>query len=161
MARTCSLCRHERRAEIDAALMAGLSNRTISKQFEITDSAVQRHRSHLPRALAPANRAAEVTRADSLLEKLAEIESAARRIAAQAEAAEDHRSAIAAIRELIRLAELLARLRGELKAGATVEVSVIQNADWPLVRDAIVRALEPYPDARLAVARALEALRAA
>jgi hypothetical protein len=48
--RSCSVCRHDKTAEIAKAIAAGGSNRTVSLQFEVTESAVQRHRVNCLRA---------------------------------------------------------------------------------------------------------------
>jgi hypothetical protein len=59
---------------------------------------------------------------------------------------------LGAIREARGNVELLAKLLGELDERPVVNVMLID----PKVRDAIVRALTPYGEARLAVANALE-----
>jgi hypothetical protein len=48
--RSCSVCRHDKTADIAKAIAAGGSNRTVSLQFEVTESAVQRHRVNCLRA---------------------------------------------------------------------------------------------------------------
>lgn len=50
--------------------------------------------------------------------------------------------------------ELLARLMGELKEQPIVNV-LLTTPEWIKTRTVLLRALEPYPDARLAVAAAL------
>jgi hypothetical protein len=64
---------------------------------------------------------------------------------------------LGAIREARGNVELLAKLLGELDERPVVNVVLID----PEVRDAIVRALAPYGEARLAVANALEPFEAA
>lgn len=51
--------------------------------------------------------------------------------------------------------ELLARIIGQLKDPAVLNLTV--HVEWIQLRGVILRALDPYPDARLAVAEALEA----
>jgi hypothetical protein len=58
--------------------------------------------------------AAEVSRADSLIDQLERLKEDARRIKQKAEAAKDYRTALAGVRELTRLVEFAARLSGEL-----------------------------------------------
>ena len=156
MARTCTVCLHPRRPEVDAALLAGEPLRTIADQFGRSKTALLRHREHVVPALALAKQAAEVADADSLLEKVRGLEADARRIAAAAEVAADLRTALAGVRELTRIVELLARLRGELGNEGSVTVNVIQSPEWAAVRERIARALEEFPEARRAVAAALE-----
>ena len=45
MPQTCSICKHQKRSEIDAALVSPDSLRTIAKRFETSAAALHRHRS--------------------------------------------------------------------------------------------------------------------
>ena len=59
MARACTVCEHEERLHIDAALVGGRSLRDIARTFELSVSAVHRHQSrgHVAEAMqATANR---------------------------------------------------------------------------------------------------------
>ena len=72
---------------------------------------------------------------------------------ATAEEGKDLRIALGAIREARGCVELLGKLAGELQDGATVNVFI--SAEWQTVQTAILDALAPHPDARIAVAMAL------
>jgi hypothetical protein len=50
MSRQCKPCGHEKTADIAKAIAAGGSNRSIALRFEVTESAVQRHRVNCLRA---------------------------------------------------------------------------------------------------------------
>jgi hypothetical protein len=67
MPRTCTICRHPKRAEINQALVAGVAFRIIAKHFETSWQAVRRHKDHLPDQVVKAHDAKEVARADDLL----------------------------------------------------------------------------------------------
>lgn len=160
MARPCSVCRHPDRDAINAALVDGTPNRRVATQHGVSEAAVRRHRAdHLPAALIGAHDAEEVAHADSLLDQLAVLQADARRIQGKAEASRDYRAALAGIRELVRICELIAKLIGELDERPRVNV-LVASPEWTAVRTTILRALEPHPEARLAVARALRELRA-
>jgi hypothetical protein len=151
----CTVCAHPQRADIDAALVAGGENRVLAKAWGLGRESVRRHReSHLPAALVASQRAAEVVRGDDLLTKVADLEANARRIATQAEQASDLRTALAGVRELTRIVELLAKLRGQLDESPKVAV-LVNSAEWVDLRTKVLRALEPFPAARQAVADAL------
>jgi hypothetical protein len=66
----------------------------------------------------------KVGQPDSLVEKVRQLELEARRLGKKAEDAGDFRGAMAAVRELVRIVELLAKLQGELRepSGTTVNV---------------------------------------
>lgn len=155
MPRTCTICAHPQRNDIDAALIAGGPNRSIAVQYSLSAASVQRHRdSHLPASMAAAARAAEVARGDGLLALVRGLLAKALGILKKAEDSNDYRTALAAIREARGTLELLARLQGELQDTTTVNV-LVASPEWLSLRGAILAALEPYPAARAAVAKAV------
>jgi hypothetical protein len=88
---------------------------------------VYRHQRHLLTALsAPVKQkdAGEFFQEDSLLAKIAQLETEARRLGKKAEDAGDLRGAMAAVRELVRIVEVLGKLQGEITepGGTTVNV---------------------------------------
>jgi len=157
MPRTCTVCGHAEREAIDRALLAGEAFRNIAERFGTSPTAVFRHKAdHVPAALAQASEAAEVARADGLLDQLAELRADARRIGGKAEGAGDLKTALAGVRELVRIVELTAKLVGELDERH--QVNVLVAPEWLMVRTALLDALRAYPDARTAVAARLVAL---
>lgn len=133
MPRTCTVCLHPKRSEVDAALLAGEPLRTIADQFGPSKTALLRHREHVAPALAVAKQAAAVADADSLLEKVRGLEVDARRIGKAAETAGDARIALGAVRELTRIIELLGRLRGELDSKGSIKMTVGAESTGPFV----------------------------
>ncbi len=113
MPRPCTVCTHPDRAGIDQALVSGQSYRTIAKRSGTSPSAVLRHKeSHLSTTLLKASGAREVARADDLLQKVRDLEAEARRIGRRAEKEGDLRCAIASVKQLMDIVDLLARLMG-------------------------------------------------
>lgn len=157
MPRPCTICSHARRAEIDAALVAGQApNTTIAALFGVTESAIRRHaREHLPAALTKAQEAQEVAQADDLLGQVQNLQSRTLAILKTAEATGDLRIALQAIAQARNNLELLARLLGELHDQEIKVAVLVASPDWLRLRGAILAALEPWPDARLAVAEAI------
>ncbi len=154
MPRTCTICAHEDRAEINEALLAGEPYRSIAKRYEASESAVYRHKlEHLPVTLTKAQDAAEVAQADDLLEQVRSLQARALTILGKAEQAGDLRTALTGVREARACLELLAKLSGELQQEGTVNVLVAP--EWLTMRHTITMALEPYPQARTAVLEAL------
>ena len=149
MPRACSICIHRQRKAIERSLLAGEPFRKLAARFDTSTGALQRHKGeHLSTALLKTDRAKQATRGDDLLNKIENLEADARRIAAKAEKGDDLRTAIVAIRELTRIVELLAKLRGELQnAPTTINIQVLAPV--------ILGALEGYPETRLAVAERL------
>ncbi|MBF0588707.1 MAG: hypothetical protein HQL53_06230 [Magnetococcales bacterium] len=155
MARTCSVCAHKRIKAINKALVKGEALRAISRQYKLSKDALRRHKAaHLPKAMAKAQEASEVVHGNDLLGQLAALQEDARRISKKAESAKNFNAALAGVRELVRIVELLAKMQGELQEAPQVNLFV--SAEWVSVQAVVVKALEPFPDARQAVVKALE-----
>jgi hypothetical protein len=162
MPRTCTVCSHPERTTIDEALISGgEALRTIADQWSVSKTALIRHKTdHLPAHLAAAHDAAEVVRADSLLDQVRALQAKTLAILQKAEGAGDLRTATAAIGQARQNLDLLGRLAGELRTGegTTVNVGVFASAGFGEVQVALFRALAPFPEARVAVASALKAI---
>jgi hypothetical protein len=154
VARKCTVCSHEEANAINEALVIEkASNRSIAKRYDVNHNAVQRHRQHVPEMLAQAKKAQEVADADDLLRQVRALQSKTLSILLKAEGAGELRTALAAIREARGNVELLARLAGELDTRPVINLNV--SPEWLELRAVIVTALEPHPDARQAVVRAI------
>ena len=150
----CSICHHPEHEAIDAALVGGTSLRDIACQFAVGRMALQRHQSHIPTSVARAHEAGEVAEADRLLSIVRDLLQAAIGTITQAEHADELRTKLAAIREARETAKLLLEVNGKLQTAPTF--NIIMAPEWVEVRTVVLQALGPYPDARLAVAGALE-----
>ncbi len=149
-----TIATHPDRAAIDAAIVAGVPNRRIATQYGLSEGAVRRYKADgLPATLVKAKDAEEATHGDDLLAQLATLQADARRIGARAEGEGDLRTALAAVRELVRMIELLAELQGELNRAPQVNITL--SPEWLAVRLVILEALAAHPAARLAVAERL------
>src|SRR5262249_42674576 len=126
VARACTICSHPRVLEINEALVQREAYRRVSKRFGASESAMFRHQQqHLPATMIDAKDAVEVGQVDSLMEKVRQLELEARRLGKKAEDAGDFRGAMAAVRELVRIVELLAKLQGELREPSGMSVNVV------------------------------------
>ena len=160
MPRTCTVCRHEQRADIEKALIVRQPFRHIAAQYKVSTSALVRHSDdHLPKSLLKARDAAEVAAADNILAQMQDLRDRALAILTEAEKAGDLRTALGAIREGCRCVELLGRLAGELQEGATVNILV--SPQWLRVQTVVLGALDAHPEARASVADALAKMEAA
>jgi hypothetical protein len=162
--------------------------RTVAAGFGISAEALFRHRKkHLPELLARALAAKprpvprsvrkdpatpaydeEIARHQEVIEarheqhaidvmqQLRAINAACLEVLTKARAAEKHSTLLGAVDRILRQIELQARLLGEIQDGTTVNVLIAP--EWHQVRLVVVNALRPYPEARAAVAQALNAL---
>lgn len=156
MPRSCTICTHPKREEIDRSLVAGESTAKISGRYRTIDErALRRHRAnHLPAKLVMAEKAEEVAQADDLLDQVRDLQERALAILDKAEETGELRTALSAIREARSNLELLAKLLGELDERP--QVNILISPEWLELRTVIVGALEPYSEARGAVLRALD-----
>lgn len=153
----CSVCTHPACAAVDEALAAGTALAALSRTYGLSSDALARHKArHLPTTMAQATQAAEVLRADDLLQQARDLQSKALSILDQAEEAGDLRTAVAANREARGCLELLARLLGEIDNRPQVNLFV--SPQWTSALQVVMVALQPYPDARIAVADRLAEL---
>ncbi len=153
MAKVCTVCNHPQRNEVDKALVNGESLRMIGKRFDISYSSVNRHKEHIPGALAKAQKAIEVFKGDDLLREVMELQSRATAILDKAELAGDLPTALRAIREAKGCLELLAKMQGELQQEGTTNIHI--HPSWVEIRTTILQALTPYPEARVMLAEVL------
>lgn len=150
----CSLCRHAEREAIDAAIVEGRDSlRNIALRYGTSAPSVLRHRAHIPGALVLAQEAAEVTRADSLLERTRRLEDDARRLLAKAEAEGDVRAAIAAVKTALDVVALLHKVAAEAREK---ESDLVDSPEWERLRGTIVNALVRFPEAFDAVWKAVD-----
>ena len=139
MPRTCTVCRHLQREEIERQLLGGSSFRIIAKRFGTSAAALQRHRAdHLTKDLLRARDEQGVLRCDRLLDGVRTGEDraeslyvAAETILKRALAVKDLKTAIQSIRAAVDVMgearaylELRGTLSGELGAPATQQVSI-------------------------------------
>ena len=154
--RRCTICSHEHVAAIDRALIAGRPYRGIAKTFGVSEDAVGRHRAHLPKTLLNAHDVAETIRADELLAEATALQAKAWELLQAAEAQDDQRTALMAVREIRGCLELLARLLGEIQDRPML--TLVTAPEWLVLRGTLLTALAPFPEARTAVAGHLLAL---
>lgn len=159
MAQPCSVCTHPDATLINEALVIeGASNRAITRQYGLSKDAVRRHREHIPQLLVKASQAMEVADADALLDKVEDLYAEAKAVLEAGKGERDHRLVLMAIDRAGKQLETLAEMRGELNRQPHVNVALVHHPDYARLREAIVGALEPHPEARWAVAAALRGI---
>jgi hypothetical protein len=157
MPRRCTVYDYPKRYSIDEALVSSALYRSVAKRFQLSESAVYRHKTeHLPAHLLKAVEVEEAATADYLLDQVRSLQAHALGILERAEKSCDLRTALAAISQARASLELLGKLAGELDERPVV--NLIVYPEWLEPRAMIARALEPHPAAHRAVLRALESV---
>jgi len=155
MTRVCTVCSHENRAGIDFALLSVTAVRSIKNLNGLTHPSVIRHReNHLPTTLLKAQEAEEIADADNLLAEIRDLQRKTYGILEKAEAAEDLRTALGAIREARGNLELLAKLAQLIDDRPQINLHI--SPEWLELRAVIVTALDAHPEAQQSVLRAIE-----
>ena len=139
MGQACSICSLPLAGAIDELLRSGRSARAVAAEFEVSYDALTRHHRNHTRRAPPAIPEAAGDPLDELV--------AALRVRALAGHPSDTRE--------YRLA-LLAQADAQHAAPPRTELA--GEPEWIALRTRLLEALEPFPEARLAVAAALESL---
>jgi hypothetical protein len=156
MPQTCSICTHSDRLQIEASLIAGMSLRRIAAQFGTSDASLRRHKQNCIKPAIQAVQAEQQAKQEeqSAWTALSEMEwmrGEARKIYTDVRGMGDHRTSLSALGELRKQTELYSELTGELDRSTHVEL----HQEWVNMREIIFQALAPFPEARIAVAKAL------
>lgn len=114
MAPKCTICHHKQRESIDVDITSGVSNRTIATQYGVSISAVQRHRSHIPKALAEAKQAEDLARSDDLLEQLERALKIAWTVVNSCLEAGDNRTVLQGVKEIRESIKFLCEIAAEI-----------------------------------------------
>jgi hypothetical protein len=154
--RSCTICAHPAREAIDQALAQKRGIPRLAAEYRVSEDALLRHRTrHLPALLVKAHAVREVTQADDLLGQLRALHARTLALLDEAEQAGKVGVAFMGIGQARGNLELMAKLMHQLEAQPTVNIMI--SAEWVQVRSLLLATLAPYPEARLAVARALQA----
>jgi predicted transcriptional regulator len=157
MSRVCTVCSHEDRFDIDTILVdRSASYRDIAERFALSKTAVSRHVTggHISELLSLADDAERSAQADTLLDRIEDLQARTLAILEASEETREHGTALSAIREARRNLELIGEVTKELNRTPTLNLHL--NAEWIELRTAIVEALEPHLEARESVLRAIE-----
>lgn len=153
----CTCCTHPDHAEIDAAIVAGESVRSIGSRFGVSPWAVSRHHT---RHMSPALVALQVEReqADAATAR-AQLENLI--ASAQAildDAMKDGRPAVAlqAVAQLRPLVETLGKVTGEWAPDPLVSINLLQHPEGQQAIQIVLAELADQPDVRRRIAERLQ-----
>lgn len=157
MPQPCSICISPQRAEIEKALVSGEPLRDIAGRCPVSRSALHRHKQeHLPGHLVKAHEEESIGQAIDVVRQLKAINAACLEILQKSRADGKLSISLGAVDRIHRQIELQAKLLGELQETGP-QVNVLVAAEWHEVRVNVLAALSPFPEARSAVARVLDA----
>jgi hypothetical protein len=135
--------------------------RSISKRFDVSQTALSRHlNDHLADYVQQALREYGTSKGIKVLNKLGNIVQRLEAFLDKAEADEDGLGFRATAGELRKHLELISKLQGELvqEGATTVNIALVEHPDYQRLEELIFRALEHHAQARWDVAEALKEL---
>lgn len=155
----CKVCRHPKRSEIEKQLAArALTTVEVAKIVDCHNSTVSRH---MLRCVAPNVR--EFVRAKAkerqslnVLDQLRQSHQTTLQILDAALSEGKDRVALKALEVELKQLELNARITGQFSDAP--QVNLMMAPEFVKLKQVIVDRLLPYPDARLALSEALDAL---
>lgn len=161
----CPVCAHAEVEQIDVALVSGrLTLRAVTAVYApLTAEQLRAHRDqHLVpdlREVAESHESdAHLATAESVYVTLLQLGETMRKIAL--DESESGRVRVSASAEARQVAQVIAAAGGMVLDRVEHVISLNDSPEWPVVSSAILRALDPYPDAREAVLEALTSLAA-
>ena len=102
----------------------------MAARFTLSAGALFRHRQgHLPERLLNARDARETSKAKNLIAQIETLQTRAKQILEKAESGGDLRTALAGVKELSRLIELVARMTREQFRGADPATATVDSVD--------------------------------
>jgi len=157
MPRPCTVCSHKDVDEINRLLLCSDSYRDIARQFGLSKDAVARHKeSHIAGLLSKSTELkaeVESTQGTQTLAEVRELKARALEILDEAQGAGDLKTALLGIREARSCLELYMKAEGQIKDSP--QITIITNPEWMELRTVIIQALDPFPQAKEAVAHAI------
>jgi hypothetical protein len=142
-------------------LVGTASLRDIAAVYRVSQDALGRHKAdHLPLTVAKAEATKHVEQARGIVAsgldvvaQLRAINGVTMHVLQEARDRHDGELALKAVDRVQRQIELQAKLLGDLDERPVVNILIAP--EWLSVRTTLLRALQPYPEARTAVAAAL------
>lgn len=165
---SCQVCNSPHRHSVDVALAHGLGHDAIGKRFDLSPHSVQRHgKNHLsPQMMAAVQHALHPSAVDLDALKVSEGENLLHHLVHQRARIGQH------IELAVSIGDAGAAIRGEAAITSNLQLvskllgvlvnvhemrhqHILTHPDYLRLREVLLRALAPFPDARIAVGRAL------
>ncbi len=157
MSRSCTVCIHDRREDIDIALVRGVSVRAVEASYGVTYRSAQRHKeNHLSPTLIRTMEARQAGIEGNVADHVRRLLGDSYDLMERAKETGDIRLAVTAMGNLRETLKLLGDATGELNRNQPATV-INLNTDPQIaeLKSIILGALDPYPEAAQAVAAAL------
>lgn len=156
----CTVCTHADVDQINAMLLGKTTFAKVAVKFSLSKDAVRRHNdNHLGEVLAAlkeSQRAEAGGDSTSALVRLEELYERTNELLEQAQHAGNGGQVLQAVREARATLESIAKITGELNDKPQLTINLAASPEWMQLQGVLLAALSPFPDARLAVADAID-----
>ena len=150
----CKACNYSGHEEHDKALLAGkLNDSDYARIVGCTHKSIARHRAHISEEIAQSAQAQAILTTDELFKSIQDEASIVRELRDEARDEGNIELALKAVDRALKCIEIYAKVRGLIQEGP--QVNILINPEWIELRTLIIKALEPYPQAREAVVHAI------
>ena len=139
----CAACQSDKQAEIDEALVRGVSLRSLARRYDISRNALAAHKlNHVSPALLAVRQERVAAGASTTVDRLEALFETGQSILDAAKKSGNAALGLSAMRELRGTIELMARVTGELDERPQVTVNLQQSAEWIRVQMVVVKFVE-------------------
>lgn len=156
----CTVCTHADVDQINALLLGKSTFAKVAVKYSLSKDAVRRHNdNHLGEVLASLKKSQQAEAGEDVGSALARLEDLYERtneLLVQAEHAGSTGQALQAVREARATLESIAKITGELNDKPTLTINLAASPEWLQLQSLILAALSPFPDAKYAVAEAID-----
>jgi len=151
----CKACNFPGHEEHDKALLTGkISDSDYAKIVGCASPSIARHRGHISEEIAQSAKAQAILTADQLFKSIQDEAAIVRELRDEARDEGNIELALKAVDRALKCIEIYAKVRGLIRDGP--QVNILINPQWIELRTLIVKALDPFPEAKVAVVGALE-----
>lgn len=156
---SCVFCNHRDRSGIEKAVATKkLSMTAAAKRIGCDKASVSRHmKTHVSDKIAKAAEANDLQEGLNVINALTESRARLLSIYDEARASGDLRSAIASLQTEVSQLSLMGKITGQFSDQSQVNV-LMASAEDERIMAVIYRVLEPYPDIRVTLSEALDAM---
>lgn len=155
--RPCGICNHEDSEEIDRLLFEGRPIRELAVKWSISADSLKNHnQKHMGEALVKLKKGKRGEDGETALARLELLLARLELMLNQAEHNGQASLGLQAAREMRSTIESIAKITGELNDKPQLTINLAASPEWIQLQGVLLAALSPFPDARLAVADAID-----
>jgi hypothetical protein len=158
MGERCTVCTHPEADALNVALGSGTAAAKVAREYGVSVDSLKRHRAgHLtPAMVRVAVKRRNEAGAVSAVERLESLYGQAQALLNMAETKGSLMAGGNIIGQLRGIIETMARLSGELDERPSITVNLMSSPEVIELLSRLMGALAPFPDARVAVANAID-----